>query len=83
MLASKCAKCGKHFVGWALSLPEHQKCPYCGSKLAIHDETIELDIGYENLLQAINSSPIEWQESLERTMALYLNSKIPDSTSAN
>ena len=83
MLASKCAKCKKHFVGWALSLPEYKICPYCGSKLAIHDETIELDVGYENLLQAINNRPIEWQESLEKTLAVYFRKGSPNISSAN
>jgi DNA-directed RNA polymerase subunit RPC12/RpoP len=83
MLASKCAKCGKHFVGWALSTPENQKCPYCGSKLAIHDETIDLDVDYSTLLQSVDSNQSEWQRSLEKTMAIYLNGGLPNITSAN
>ena len=83
MLASKCAKCSKHYFGWALSIPEHQKCPYCGSKLAIHDETIDLDIDYETLLQSLDNHREEWQESLEKTMAIHLNGKLPNVTSVN
>jgi DNA-directed RNA polymerase subunit RPC12/RpoP len=83
MLASKCARCGKHFIGWALSIPENQKCPYCGSKLAIHDETIDHEIDYERLLQSIDTKQYEWQQSLERTLAVYFRDGLSNVTSAN
>ena len=83
MLASKCAKCGKHFVGWALSIPENQKCRHCGSKLAIHDETVDLDVDYEGLLQSLDNHQDEWQQSLEKTMAVYFREGLPNITSAN
>jgi DNA-directed RNA polymerase subunit RPC12/RpoP len=83
MLASKCAKCGKCFVGWALSVPGNQKCPYCGSKLAIHDDTVDLDVDYASLLQSIVNHPDAWQQSLERTLAVYFREGLPDVISAN
>ncbi len=83
MLASKCAKCGKHFVGWSLALPENQRCRYCGSKLAIHDETIDLNVDYGTLLQSMDSNQSEWQGLLEKTMAIYLNGGLPNINSAN
>jgi DNA-directed RNA polymerase subunit RPC12/RpoP len=75
MLASKCTKCGKHFVGWSLSVPDNQKCPRCGSKLAIHDEAAELDLDYERLRQSMDTNLEEWQEALEKTLAVYFRDR--------
>ncbi len=83
MLVSKCARCGKQYFGWALSNPEHQKCPYCGSRLAIHNEAIELDLDYDSLRQSMNNNLEEWQAVLEKTLALHLTGKLPNITSAN
>jgi len=83
MLASKCAKCGKYFVGWSLAIPENQRCRYCGSKLAIHDETIYHEVDYEGLLQSVDHQPDEWQQALERTLAVYFREGLPNVTSAN
>jgi len=35
MPEAKCPKCGYHRYGWALTEPEHQTCPKCGTKLEI------------------------------------------------
>ena len=35
MLTAKCKRCGERYFGWALSIPENQKCPQCGSNLVI------------------------------------------------
>ena len=83
MLASKCAKCGKHFVGWALSVPKNQKCPYCGSKLAIHDETIDLNVDYGTLLQPMDNRMSEWEQSLEKTFAVYFREGLSNVNSTN
>jgi DNA-directed RNA polymerase subunit RPC12/RpoP len=83
MLASKCVKCGKHYVGWALSIPENQKCPYCKSTLAIHDDTIDLDVNYEDLYKSLYDHPNEWQELLQNTMTVSLRKGLPNTTSAN
>ena len=83
MLASKCAKCGKQFVGWALSIPENQKCPYCKSKLVIHDETVDLDVDYEGLLQSLDNRMDEWEQSLEKTLAVYFREGLSNVNSTN
>jgi DNA-directed RNA polymerase subunit RPC12/RpoP len=83
MLASKCARCGKYFVGWSLAIPENQRCRYCGSQLAIHDETIYHEIDYERLLQSIDIKQDEWQQALEKTLSIYLNGRLTNVTSDN
>ena len=83
MLASKCVKCGKHFVGWSLEIPGNQKCRYCGSTLAIHDDAIDLDVNYEDLYKSLYDHPDEWQQLLRNTMAVYLREGLPNITSAN
>jgi len=35
MLEARCPKCGYHCYGWALTEPEEQTCPKCGTKLEI------------------------------------------------
>ena len=83
MLASKCAKCGKHFLGWSLSIPENQKCPYCGSRLMIHDDTVDLDVDYRELNKSLHNHPDEWQQLLEKTLAIYLRGGLPNTISTN
>ena len=83
MFASKCAKCGKHRVRWSLSISEKRECPNCGSNLAIHDEIVELDLDYEALFQSLDNHQEEWQKALEKTIAIYLNGKLPNVTSVN
>lgn len=38
MPEGRCPKCGALFYGWALTEPENQTCPECGTKLEIHQE---------------------------------------------
>lgn len=83
MLASKCAKCGKHFVGWSLALPENQRCRYCGSRLAIHDDTVCHEVDYEGLLRSLDHKSDEWQQALEKTLAVYFRDGLPNFTSVN
>ncbi len=83
MLASKCAKCGKYYIGWALSIPENQKCPYCGSRLAIHDNTVDLDVDYEELYKSLYNHHDEWLQLLEKTLAVYLRAGLPYVISTN
>jgi hypothetical protein len=33
-----CAKCGRHYFGWALRDPARQKCGHCGGALEIIPE---------------------------------------------
>lgn len=35
MPEARCPKCGYHCYGWALTNPEHQICPKCGTRLQI------------------------------------------------
>ena len=37
MLVGKCTKCGKSYIGWALSRPEHHTCLECGAILLIRN----------------------------------------------
>jgi len=83
MLVGKCAKCGKQYFGWALSKRDNQKCPYCASTLAIYDEAVELDLDYESLRQSMDNNVEEWQQALERTLAVYFREGLPNVTSAN
>jgi len=83
MLASKCAKCGKFFIGWSLVMPENQRCRYCGSKLAIHDDTVHHEVDYGSLLKSLDHKPDEWQRSLEKTLAVYFREGLPNVTSSN
>lgn len=38
MLEGRCPKCGYQCYGWALTNPEQQACPECGTKLEIYQE---------------------------------------------
>jgi DNA-directed RNA polymerase subunit RPC12/RpoP len=83
MLASKCIKCGKYFVGWSLDLPENQRCRYCGSRLLIHDDTIPHYVDYGSILKSLDRKPDEWQRLLEQTLAVYFRDGLPNATSTN
>jgi len=83
MFVSKCAKCGKHRVRWVTSIPKRSRCPNCGSKLAIHDEIITLNLSYEGLLQSRDTCQEEGQDYLEKTVDIFLNGKLQNVTSAN
>jgi hypothetical protein len=41
MLTGECKKCGERYYGWALSMPEQQKCSKCGSKLTIGNDAMK------------------------------------------
>jgi len=41
MLEARCPKCGYHYCGWALTNPEYQTCPNCGTKLEVYQEKRE------------------------------------------
>jgi DNA-directed RNA polymerase subunit RPC12/RpoP len=82
MFASKCAKCGKHRVRWVVAIPQKSECPNCGSKLAIHDEIVELDLNQHGLLQRRDIYHAECQDSFENTFELQ-NKSLPSSTSVN
>lgn len=83
MLASKCAKCGKHYVGWALSIPENQRCPFCKSTLAIHDDTVAFDLDFEKLYESLYDCPDEWQLLLRNSLTIHLMEGLPNITSVN
>ena len=72
MLVGKCAKCGKQYIGWALSQPEHQYCDDCGIKLIIRNMGVNYPID-DKIVTAINrSGKEEWQEALENTLPHFL-----------
>ena len=79
----KCAKCGKHRIRWPLSIQERKECSHCGSNLAIHDEIVELDLDYVTLMQLRDRYQEEWQDDLEKTIAIHLNGKLPNVISVN
>ena len=83
MLASKCTKCGKYSIGWSLAIPENQRCRFCGSKLLIHDDTVPHDLDYDGVLQSVDVNHDDWQQSLEKTLAVYFREGLPNVTSAN
>lgn len=43
MPEGRCPKCGALFYGWALTEPENQTCPNCGTRLEIHQEKGEAE----------------------------------------
>ena len=55
MLVGRCTKCYQRYFGWALSVTEYQICPNCGSKLAIHDETMDAAPEYKTSLPALEN----------------------------
>ena len=83
MLASRCAKCGKYFIGWSLSIPESHKCPHCGSQLAIHDDTVCHEVDWDAILQSMDTHQDAGQYLIEKTVGIHLNGRLPNFTSAN
>jgi DNA-directed RNA polymerase subunit RPC12/RpoP len=75
MLVGKCTRCGKQYVGWALSRPEHQECNDCGAKLVIRNiRNIGNNYQSDNktLASSLRSGKEEWQEALENTLPHFL-----------
>jgi len=72
MLVGKCKKCHKRYLGWALSKTEYQTCPNCGTKLTIHNETMEPTLDSKTPLPPLEKCEKEWQNLLEKSMAIFL-----------
>jgi DNA-directed RNA polymerase subunit RPC12/RpoP len=72
MLVGRCTRCGKQYMGWALSRPEHQTCPDCGAKLVIRNMSTNYQPDSKTPALSLGSSQGEWQELLERTLPHFL-----------
>ena len=72
MLVGKCTKCGKRYLGWALSQPEHQYCDDCGVKLIIRNMGMNNQPDDKIIAASLRSGKEEWQESLENTLPHFL-----------
>ena len=72
MLVGQCTKCGKRYVGWALTRPEHQRCNDCGIKLVIRNMGVNYQPDDEALAASLRSGKEEWQEALENTLPHFL-----------
>lgn len=72
MLVGRCIKCGKHYIGWALQMPEHQVCPVCGSRLMIRNTGDNYKPGDETVAASQRGGIAEWQEALENTLPHFL-----------
>jgi len=65
MLVGKCTKCGKRYIGWALSRPEHQNCPECGVSLVVRNMSEKYQPDTDTLINAQRNGVAEWQEVVE------------------
>ena len=65
MLVGKCTKCGKRFIGWALSRPEEQKCTYCGTRLVVRNMVEGFQLDPETAIAAQRKGIAEWQDAME------------------
>jgi DNA-directed RNA polymerase subunit RPC12/RpoP len=65
MLVGKCTKCGKRYIGWALSRPEHQACLECGGRLVVRNMNENYQPGTETVVTVQRTGIAEWQEALE------------------
>jgi DNA-directed RNA polymerase subunit RPC12/RpoP len=72
MLVGRCTRCGKQYMGWALSRPEHQMCPDCGAKLVIRNMSTNFQPDNRTLAASVRSGKEEWQELLEKTLPHFL-----------
>jgi DNA-directed RNA polymerase subunit RPC12/RpoP len=72
MLVGKCTRCDKRYIGWALSRPEHQMCPNCGTRLLVYsmDERYQPDA--QTTLSVQKDKIGEWQEALESMLHNFL-----------
>jgi DNA-directed RNA polymerase subunit RPC12/RpoP len=62
MLVGKCTKCGKRYIGWALSRPEHQACLECGGRLVVRNMSEDRPPDTETAVNAQRNGIAEWQE---------------------
>ena len=65
MLVGNCMRCGKRYVGWALSRPEHQVCLECGATLVVRNMSENYQPHLKKTISAQRSGSIELQEALE------------------
>lgn len=72
MLVGRCTRCGKRYIGWALSRPEHQECDYCGVKLIIRNMGVNYQLDDKIDIAIKRSGKEEWQEALEHTLPHFL-----------
>ena len=72
MLVGKCTRCGKRYVGWALSRPEHQTCPDCTARLVIRNMGGKYQPDNVTVAASQRNEVAEWQESLEETLPHFL-----------
>ena len=72
MLVGKCIRCDKRYIGWALSRPEHQMCPYCGTRLLVYDMDGEYQPDAQTTLSVQKDGIAEWQEALENILPSFL-----------
>jgi DNA-directed RNA polymerase subunit RPC12/RpoP len=72
MLVGKCVRCDKRYIGWALSRPEHQMCPNCGSRLLICNMSEKYQQYAQETLSVQKDGMAEWQESLESMLPNFL-----------
>ena len=65
LLVGKCTKCGKRYIGWALSRPEYQNCPDCGVRLVVRNMVGKYQPDSETAIAAQRDEIAEWQEARE------------------
>ena len=72
MLVGKCTKCGKRYIGWALSRSEHQTCPDCGAKLIVRNMSENYQQDTKTVVASKKEGITEWQEALEDTLPHFM-----------
>ena len=72
MLVGKCTKCGKRYIGWALSRQEHQMCPDCGARLIVRNMSEKYQSNTETVVTLKRDGIAEWQETLEDTLPHFM-----------
>ena len=66
MLVGKCTKCGKRYIGWALSKTEERKCPVCGIRLVVRNMSENHQPNTETAVAGQRKGIAEWHdEALE------------------
>ena len=68
MLVGKCTKCGKQYVGWALSSPEYQNCPHCEARLVIRNMSENYQPDKKTFAASQRTGIVELGESCEGSM---------------
>ena len=72
MLVGKCMRCGKQYLGWALSKTEYQTCTNCGARLVIRKMSTNYEPDNNTPSAPLGTGKEEWQESLENTLPQFL-----------